>query len=64
MFFDVSIFKVFLNKLVELVDRNFDVLFCLIKIWEKDDYLLEYFLNVVILFVNFGKYLGMFEEEV
>lgn len=54
----------FFNKLVELVDRNFDVLFCLIKICEKDDYLLEYFFNVVILLVNFGKFLGMFEEDV
>jgi putative nucleotidyltransferase with HDIG domain len=62
--FDASIPKAFSNKLVESVDRNPDALLCLTKIREKDDYLLEHSLNVAILLANFGKYLGMSEEEV
>lgn len=62
--FDTSIPKAFSNKLVESVDRNPDALLCLTKIREKDDYLLEHSLNVAILLANFGKYLGMSEEEV
>ncbi|PRO67377.1 HD-GYP domain-containing protein [Alteromonas gracilis] len=61
--FDTSIPKAFSNKLVESVDRNPDALLCLTKIREKDDYLLEHSLNVAILLANFGKYLGMSEEE-
>ena len=61
--FDASIPKAFSNKLVESVDRNPDALLCLTKIREKDDYLLEHSLNVAILLANFGKYLGMSEEE-
>jgi len=62
--FDASIPKAFSNKLVESVDRNPDALLCLTKIREKDDYLLEHSLNVAILLANFGKFLGMSEEEV
>lgn len=62
--FDASIPKTFSNKLVESVDRNPDALLCLTKIREKDDYLLEHSLNVAILLANFGKFLGMSEEEV
>ena len=62
--FDTSIPKAFSNKLVESVDRSPDALLCLTKIREKDDYLLEHSLNVAILLANFGKYLGMSEEEV
>lgn len=62
--FDASIPKAFSSKLVESVDRNPDALLCLTKIREKDDYLLEHSLNVAILLANFGKFLGMSEEEV
>lgn len=62
--FDTSIPKAFSSKLVESVDRNPDALLCLTKIREKDDYLLEHSLNVAILLANFGKFLGMSEEEV
>ena len=62
--FDASIPKAFSNKLVESVDRNPDALLCLTKIREKDDYLLEHSLNVAILLANFGKFLGMSDEEV
>ncbi len=62
--FDASIPKAFSNKLVESVDRNPDALLCLTKIREKDDYLLEHSLNVAILLANFGKFLGMSEEDV
>ena len=62
--FDTSIPKAFSSKLVESVDRNPDALLCLSKIREKDDYLLEHSLNVAILLANFGKFLGMSEEEV
>lgn len=64
MAFDASIPKSFSNKLVESVDRNPDALLCLTKIREKDDYLLEHSLNVAVLLANFGKFLGMSEEEV
>lgn len=62
--FDASIPKAFSSKLVESVDRNPDALLCLTKIREKDDYLLEHSLNVAVLLANFGKFLGMSEEEV
>lgn len=62
--FDSSIPKDLSNKLVASVDRNPDALLCLTKIREKDDYLLEHSLNVAILLANFGRHLGMSEQDV
>jgi len=62
--FDSSIPKAFSKSLVASVDRNPDALLCLTKIREKDDYLLEHSLNVAILLANFGRHLGMSEQQV
>lgn len=61
---DISVPEEFSQNLVGSIDRNPNALLCLTKIREKDDYLLEHSLNVAILLANFGKYIGLKEEEV
>ncbi|MEW9797830.1 HD-GYP domain-containing protein [Alteromonas sp. CYL-A6] len=62
--FDDTIPREFSQNLVASIDRNPDALLCLTKIREKDDYLLEHSLNVAILLANFGRHLGMSDQEV
>lgn len=62
--FDDTIPREFSHKLVASIDRNPDALLCLTKIREKDDYLLEHSLNVAILLANFGRFIGMDEDQV
>lgn len=62
--FDDKIPREFSKNMIESIDRNPDALLCLTKIREKDDYLLEHSLNVAILLANFGRFIGMSEQEI
>lgn len=52
------------NSCVESVLCNENVLLLFIKIKYQDEYIVEYCINVFILLVVFGKYLGLLEGEI
>ncbi|MCP4524657.1 MAG: HD-GYP domain-containing protein [Aestuariibacter sp.] len=62
--FDDYVPREFSTALVGSLDRNPDALLLMTKIRKKDSYLLEHSLNVGILLANFGRFLGLEEQEV
>jgi putative nucleotidyltransferase with HDIG domain len=61
---DVSIPEAFTKNIVSSIDCNPNALMCMTKIREKDTYLIEHSLNVAILLANFGKHVGLHEEQI